>query len=306
MLGGACLPPFQSSSSHRLLSRPANLLSPPDIVLTPSPTEAEEESRPAAPPPPALRPSPSSLPLEAVRSRSNSRSKQLASPALEAVPEGPGENGSCGSCSSSDKDVVEDEDRSEENRLSVPSPTGGGGRRESSTSSTGAGGGEIEHGGRRESLISPSAVCCSRRQSGSRRLSVGAMVSLSTLRAETGSRLTSKTIPIINPLVKNPNWPNLDRCTTLAGRGLISLVVLTTADMLCAPVTPIMDWTPPPERMEEIGVMNNYFGIGIDAKIALDFHHKREEQQSAGRQSRSRAKNYLWYGMLGSKELVQK
>ena len=129
------------------------------------------------------------------------------------------------------------------------------------------------------------------------------MVSLSTLRAETGSRLTSKTIPIINPLVKNPNWPNLDR--TSAGRGLISLVVLTTADMLCAPVTPIMDWTPPPDRMEEIGVMNNYFGIGIDAKIALDFHNKREEQQSAGR-PRSRAKNYIWYGMLGSKELVQK
>ena len=310
MLGGASLPPFQSSSSHRLPktpvsppSRPANLLSPPDIVLTPSPTEAEEESRPAAPS--GLTPSPSSLPPEAaaavaVRSRSNSRSKQLASPALEAVPEGPGENGSCGSCSSSDKDVVEDE----ENRLSVPSPTGGGGRRESSTSSTGVGGGEIEHGGRRESLLSPSAVCGGRRQSGSRRLSVGAMVSLSTLRAETGSRLTSKTIPIINPLVKNPNWPNLDRVTS-AGRGLISLVVLTTADMLCAPVTPIMDWTPPPDRMEEIGVMNNYFGIGIDAKIALDFHNKREEQQSAGR-PRSRAKNYIWYGMLGSKELVQK
>ena len=34
------------------------------------------------------------------------------------------------------------------------------------------------------------------------------MVSLSTLRAETGSRLASKTIPIINPLVKNPNWPS--------------------------------------------------------------------------------------------------
>ena len=56
--------------------------------------------------------------------------------------------------------------------------------------------------------------------------------------------------------------------------------------------------------MEEIGVMNNYFGIGIDAKIALDFHNKREEQP-AGR-PRSRAKNYIWYGMLGSKELVQK
>ncbi len=34
------------------------------------------------------------------------------------------------------------------------------------------------------------------------------MVSLATLRAETGSRLSNKTIPIVNPLVKNPNWPS--------------------------------------------------------------------------------------------------
>ena len=43
---------------------------------------------------------------------------------------------------------------------------------------------------------------------GSRRLSVGAMVSLSTLRTESGSRLSNKTIPIINPMVKAPNWPS--------------------------------------------------------------------------------------------------
>ena len=29
--------------------------------------------------------------------------------------------------------------------------------------------------------------------------------------------------------------------------------------------------------MNEKSVMNNYFGIGIDAKISLDFHNKREE-----------------------------
>ncbi len=55
--------------------------------------------------------------------------------------------------------------------------------------------------------------------------------------------------------------------------------------------------------MEEISVMNNYFGIGIDAKITLDFHHRREESSA---RHRSRAKNYMWYGMLGSKELLQK
>ncbi len=54
--------------------------------------------------------------------------------------------------------------------------------------------------------------------------------------------------------------------------------------------------------MDEISVMNNYFGIGIDAKISLDFHNKREESSK----QRSRAKNYMWYGVLGSRELVQK
>lgn len=49
-------------------------------------------------------------------------------------------------------------------------------------------------------------------------------------------------------------------------------------------------------------VMNNYFGIGIDAKISLDFHHKREEHPE---KCRSRARNYMWYGVLGSKEWLQ-
>lgn len=55
--------------------------------------------------------------------------------------------------------------------------------------------------------------------------------------------------------------------------------------------------------MNEKSVMNNYFGIGIDAKISLDFHNKREENPV---KSRSRAKNYMLYGVLGSRELVQK
>jgi len=45
--------------------------------------------------------------------------------------------------------------------------------------------------------------------------------------------------------------------------------------------------------------MNNYFGIGIDAKISLDFHHKREEHPE---KCRSRTRNYMWYGVLGSKQ----
>lgn len=52
----------------------------------------------------------------------------------------------------------------------------------------------------------------------------------------------------------------------------------------------------------ERAVMNNYFGIGIDAKISLDFHQKREEHPE---KCRSRAKNYMWYSVLGSKEWLQ-
>lgn len=48
--------------------------------------------------------------------------------------------------------------------------------------------------------------------------------------------------------------------------------------------------------------MNNYFGIGIDAKISLDFHHKREEHPE---KCRSRTRNYMWYGVLGSKQWLQ-
>lgn len=57
------------------------------------------------------------------------------------------------------------------------------------------------------------------------------------------------------------------------------------------------------EGFYERCVMNNYFGIGIDAKISLDFHNKREEHPE---KCRSRAKNYMWYGVLGSKQWLQK
>ncbi|XP_032664900.1 LOW QUALITY PROTEIN: diacylglycerol kinase eta [Odontomachus brunneus] len=108
-----------------------------------------------------------------------------------------------------------------------------------------------------------------------------------------------KKLPIINPLVRLPMWPNVS-----GGVGLISQALLANADALCAAVSPLMD--PDESSMEgyiERSVMNNYFGIGIDAKISLDFHHKREEHPE---KCRSRAKNYIWYGVLGSKEWLQK
>ncbi|KAF0304284.1 Diacylglycerol kinase eta [Amphibalanus amphitrite] len=77
------------------------------------------------------------------------------------------------------------------------------------------------------------------------------------------------------------------------------------ADALCAAASPLvaMQHTLYSNGFEEKGVMNNYFGIGIDAKISLDFHNKREGNPQ---KCRSRTKNFMWYGVLGSKELIQK
>ncbi|KRF78934.1 diacylglycerol kinase eta isoform X3 [Drosophila virilis] len=116
---------------------------------------------------------------------------------------------------------------------------------------------------------------------------------------KTPTEEANRKLPIINPLVRLPNWPTLAN-----GTGFISKCLLANADTLCAAVSPLMD---PDETLlagyHEKCVMNNYFGIGIDAKISLDFHNKREEHPE---KCRSRARNYMWYGVLGSKQLLQK
>uniref|UniRef100_A0A4W3JGA7 Diacylglycerol kinase n=1 Tax=Callorhinchus milii TaxID=7868 RepID=A0A4W3JGA7_CALMI len=58
-----------------------------------------------------------------------------------------------------------------------------------------------------------------------------------------------------------------------------------------------------PRPYAEKCVMNNYFGIGLDAKISLEFNNKRDEHP---KKCRSRTKNMMWYGVLGTKELLQK
>ncbi|XP_055453530.1 diacylglycerol kinase kappa [Psammomys obesus] len=61
--------------------------------------------------------------------------------------------------------------------------------------------------------------------------------------------------------------------------------------------------TPETIRFKEKCVMNNYFGIGLDAKISLEFNTRRDEHPE---QYNSRLKNKIWYGLLGSKELLQR
>uniref|UniRef100_A0A8C9IAL2 Diacylglycerol kinase n=1 Tax=Piliocolobus tephrosceles TaxID=591936 RepID=A0A8C9IAL2_9PRIM len=62
-------------------------------------------------------------------------------------------------------------------------------------------------------------------------------------------------------------------------------------------------FTPESIRFKEKCVMNNYFGIGLDAKISLDFNTRRDEHPG---QYNSRLKNKMWYGLLGTKELLQR
>uniref|UniRef100_A0A8K9XIJ6 Diacylglycerol kinase n=1 Tax=Oncorhynchus mykiss TaxID=8022 RepID=A0A8K9XIJ6_ONCMY len=58
-----------------------------------------------------------------------------------------------------------------------------------------------------------------------------------------------------------------------------------------------------PSQCSEKCVLNNYFGIGLDAKISLEFNNKRDEHP---KKCSSRTKNKLWYGVMGTKELVHK
>ncbi|KOB76227.1 Diacylglycerol kinase [Operophtera brumata] len=117
-----------------------------------------------------------------------------------------------------------------------------------------------------------------------RRISCGSLFKPGEDKLEVNEK--SKKLPIINPLVQLPAWPHVTQ-------GFISQCLLANADALCAAVSPLMD--PDETLLEgfyERAVMNNYFGIGIDAKITLDFHNKREEHPE---KCRSRARNYMWH-----------
>ncbi|XP_054270503.1 diacylglycerol kinase eta-like isoform X1 [Macrosteles quadrilineatus] len=158
---------------------------------------------------------------------------------------------------------------------------------------------------RKLSAASPSCSLLQCSPATSRRISSASLLRSDSADQPTPSSESSKPVarekrlPIINPLVRLPMWPNVS-----GGAGLISQALLANADALCAAAVPLMD--PDETLMEgffERCVMNNYFGIGIDAKISLDFHHKREEHPE---KCRSRARNYMWYGVLGSKEWLQK
>ncbi|KAJ8404597.1 hypothetical protein AAFF_G00334600 [Aldrovandia affinis] len=113
---------------------------------------------------------------------------------------------------------------------------------------------------------------------------------------------TSKeNLPVLNTRIICPGL-RAGLAASIAGSSIISKMLLANIDPFGA--TPFMD--PDLDSLEgylERCVMNNYFGIGLDAKISLEFNNKREEHPE---KCRSRTKNMMWYGVLGTKELLQR
>ncbi|XP_025020959.1 diacylglycerol kinase eta [Python bivittatus] len=112
---------------------------------------------------------------------------------------------------------------------------------------------------------------------------------------------SKENLPVLNTRIICPGL-RAGLAASIAGSSIISKMLLANIDPYGA--TPFID--PDPESLEgysEKCVMNNYFGIGLDAKISLEFNNKREEHPE---KCRSRTKNMMWYGVLGTKELLQR
>ncbi|NWX22590.1 DGKD kinase, partial [Aegotheles bennettii] len=91
--------------------------------------------------------------------------------------------------------------------------------------------------------------------------------------------------------------PALPGDPTAALVGFVPCPVLVLLPPNCPPLSAAFS------HFSEKCVMNNYFGIGLDAKISLEFNNKRDEHP---KKCSSRTKNMMWYGVLGTKELLQR
>uniref|UniRef100_A0A8C7MN89 Diacylglycerol kinase n=1 Tax=Oncorhynchus kisutch TaxID=8019 RepID=A0A8C7MN89_ONCKI len=113
---------------------------------------------------------------------------------------------------------------------------------------------------------------------------------------------TSKeNLPVLNTRIICPGL-RAGLAASIAGSSIISKMLLANIDPFGA--TPFLDSDLDSlEGFSEKCVMNNYFGVGLDAKITLEFNNKREEHPE---KCRSRTKNRVWYGVLGTKELLQR
>uniref|UniRef100_A0A8C5V5G7 Diacylglycerol kinase n=1 Tax=Microcebus murinus TaxID=30608 RepID=A0A8C5V5G7_MICMU len=112
---------------------------------------------------------------------------------------------------------------------------------------------------------------------------------------------SKENLPVLNTRIICPGL-RAGLAASIAGSSIINKMLLANIDPFGA--TPFID--PEPDSVDgysEKCVMNNYFGIGLDAKISLEFNNKREEHPE---KCRSRTKNLMWYGVLGTRELLQR
>ncbi|XP_063061527.1 diacylglycerol kinase delta-like isoform X4 [Engraulis encrasicolus] len=131
-------------------------------------------------------------------------------------------------------------------------------------------------------------------------LSLGSSASLP---AQTGSR---DNMPMLNTKILYPSLrPGMTG--SLSSSSVISRLLVNADPFNCDPenllAVCLYPLSPPRDCYTEKCVMNNYFGIGLDAKISLDFNNKRDEHPE---KCRSRTKNMMWYGVLGTKELLHR
>ncbi|XP_072247904.1 diacylglycerol kinase delta isoform X1 [Leuresthes tenuis] len=118
-------------------------------------------------------------------------------------------------------------------------------------------------------------------------LSLGSSASLPV---QTGSR---DNMPMLNTKILYPG--------SLSSSSVISRLLVNADPFSCDPDNIVSVCVR--DCYTEKCVMNNYFGIGLDAKISLDFNNKRDEHPE---KCRSRTKNLMWYGVLGTKELLHR
>uniref|UniRef100_A0A3Q1DEH2 Diacylglycerol kinase n=2 Tax=Amphiprion ocellaris TaxID=80972 RepID=A0A3Q1DEH2_AMPOC len=118
-------------------------------------------------------------------------------------------------------------------------------------------------------------------------LSLGSSASLPV---QTGSR---DNMPMLNTKILYPG--------SLSSSSVISRLLVNADPFSCDPDNIVSVCVR--DCYTEKCVMNNYFGIGLDAKISLDFNNKRDEHPE---KCRSRTKNMMWYGVLGTKELLHR
>ncbi|XP_040847283.1 diacylglycerol kinase eta isoform X2 [Ochotona curzoniae] len=112
---------------------------------------------------------------------------------------------------------------------------------------------------------------------------------------------SKENLPVLNTRIICPGL-RAGLAASIAGSSIINKMLLANVDPFGA--TPFID--PDLDSLDgytEKCVMNNYFGIGLDAKISLEFNNKREEHPE---KCRSRTKNLMWYGVLGTRELLQR